>query len=67
VANVAVTEAVPARQNAWGLGWVMVSFAVLSVVAIGFVFKFLPETKGRSVEEVVHVFEKQADASKAPV
>ena len=36
----------------------MVSFAVLSVVAIGFVFKFLPETKGHSVEEVVQTFEK---------
>jgi hypothetical protein len=45
----------------------MVSFAVLSVVAIGFVFKFLPETKGRSVEQVVQIFEKEAEASKAPV
>jgi hypothetical protein len=45
----------------------MVSFAVLSVVAIGFVFKFLPETKGRSVEQVVQIFEEQAEASKAPV
>ena len=52
VANFALIEAFPAWQNAWGLAWVMVSFAVLSVVAIGFVFKFLPETKGRSVEEV---------------
>jgi hypothetical protein len=33
----------------------------------GFVYKFLPETKGRSVEDIVHVFEKQAQASKAPV
>ena len=46
---------------------VMVSFAVLSVVAIGFVFKFLPETKGRSVEQVVQIFEKEAERSKAPV
>jgi MFS transporter, SP family, arabinose:H+ symporter len=45
----------------------MVSFAVLSVVAIGLVFKFLPETKGRSVEEVVQIFEQEAEASKAPV
>jgi hypothetical protein len=44
-----------------------VSFAVLSVVAIGFVFKFVPETKGRSVEEVVQIFDKQAQASKVPV
>jgi hypothetical protein len=36
-------------------------------VAIGFVFKFLPETKGLSVEQVVQVFEKQAEVSKAPV
>jgi hypothetical protein len=31
------------------------------------VFKFLPETKGRSVEQVVQIFEKQAEASKAPI
>jgi sugar porter (SP) family MFS transporter len=67
VANFAVIQVFPAWQNAWGLAWVMVSFAVLSVVAIGFVFKFLPETKGRSVEEVVQIFEQQAGASKAPV
>ena len=67
VANFALIEVFPAWQNAWGLGWVMVSFAVLSVVAIGFVYKFLPETKGLSVEQAVHVFEQQAEASKAPV
>ena len=67
MANFALIEAFPAWQNAWGLAAVMVSFAVLSVVAIGFVFKFLPETKGRSVEEVVQIFEKEAEASKAPV
>src|SRR5579863_4366587 len=67
VANFALIEAFPSWQNAWGLAWVMVSFAVLSVVAVGFVFKFLPETKGRSVEEVVQIFEKQAEASKVPV
>jgi len=50
-----------------GLAWVMVSFAVIAVVAIGFVFKFLPETKGLSVEQVVHVFEQQAENSKVPV
>ena len=67
IANFALIEAFPAWQNAWGLAWVMVSFAVLSVVAIGFVFKFLPETKGRSVEQVVQIFENEAERSKAPV
>jgi MFS family permease len=67
VANFALIEVFPSWQNGWGLAWVMVSFAVLSVVAIGFVYKFLPETKGRSVEQVVQIFEEQAEASKAPV
>jgi MFS transporter, SP family, arabinose:H+ symporter len=67
LANFALIEAFPAWQSAWGLALVMVSFAVLSVVAIGFVFKFLPETKGHSVEEVVQIFEKEAEAGKAPV
>jgi MFS transporter, SP family, arabinose:H+ symporter len=66
VANFAIIEAFPAWQNAWGLAWVMVSFAVLAVVAIGFVSKFLPETKGLSVEQAVRVFEKEAEGSKAP-
>jgi MFS transporter, SP family, arabinose:H+ symporter len=67
IANFALIEAFPAWQNAWGLAWVMVSFAVLSVIAIGFVFKFLPETKGHSVEEVVQIFSRQAEHSKAPI
>ena len=67
MANFALIEAFPAWKNAIGLAWVMVCFAVLSVVAIGFVSRFLPETKGRSVEEVVEIFEKAAEHSKAPV
>jgi MFS family permease len=67
VANFALIEAFPAWQSSWGLSWVMVSFAVLSLIAIGFVFKFVPETKGHSVEAVVQIFEEQAGAGKAPV
>ena len=29
--------------------------------------RFLPETKGHSVEEVVQIFEKEAEGSKVPV
>ena len=64
---VPLIEAFPAWQNSWGLGFVMVSFAVLSLVAIGFVFKFVPETKGHSVEEVVQIFEKEAERGRALV
>jgi MFS transporter, SP family, arabinose:H+ symporter len=60
LANYALIEAFPIWHNSIGLGWVMVCFAVLCVVAIGFVYKFLPETKGLSVEQAVHVFEREA-------
>jgi SP family arabinose:H+ symporter-like MFS transporter len=60
LANYALIEAFPAWHNAIGLGWVMVCFAVLCIVAIGFVYKFLPETKGLSVEENVAVFDQEA-------
>ena len=63
LANFAVIEVFPAWHNAIGLGWVMVCFAVLAVVAIGFVSRFLPETKGLSVEEAVQVFEREAVAA----
>ena len=63
IANFAIIEVFPAWHNAIGLGWVMVSFAVIAVVAIGFVARWLPETKGLSVEQAVGVFERQAEGS----
>ena len=50
-------------QAAIGLPWVMVILSALSLLAIGFIAKFLPETKGLSVEEVVAVFDEQAAES----
>jgi MFS transporter, SP family, arabinose:H+ symporter len=41
----------------------MVCFAILCVAAIGFVYRFLPETKGLSVEGAVRVFEREATGS----
>ena len=38
----------------------LVCFAGLCVVASVFVFRFLPETKGLSVEEVEDAFEREA-------
>ncbi len=63
LANYALIEAFPAWHTSIGLGWVMVCFAVLCVVAIGFVYKFLPETKGLSVEQAVQVYEREAVGS----
>jgi hypothetical protein len=57
LANYALIEAFPSWRNAIGLGWVMVSFAGIAILAIVFVYRFLPETKGLSVEQTVSVFE----------
>ena len=66
IANFALIEVFPAWHNAIGLAWVMVCFAVIAVLAIGFVYRWLPETKGLSVEQAVAVFEQQAEGSKTP-
>jgi len=57
--NFALIEVFPVWQNAISLGGVMVCFAALCVLAIAFVCRFLPETKGLPVEEIVRVFERQ--------
>jgi SP family arabinose:H+ symporter-like MFS transporter len=59
LANFALIEVFPAWQAAIGLGWVMVCFAALCLLAVAFVARFLPETKGRSVEEITELFDKQ--------
>jgi MFS transporter, SP family, arabinose:H+ symporter len=66
LANFALIEVFPAWQRGIGLAWVMVCFAALAVLAIVFVARFLPETKGLSLEQVVTVFEQQAAHSKPP-
>ncbi|HVU93548.1 MAG TPA: sugar porter family MFS transporter, partial [Jatrophihabitans sp.] len=56
VANYALIEAFPATQRAIGLGWVMICFAALCVVAVIFVLRYVPETKGLTVEEITALF-----------
>jgi SP family arabinose:H+ symporter-like MFS transporter len=63
LANFVIVQWFPTLKGAWGLAWVMVLFAVLAVLAIGFVARFLPETKGLPLEEVTAVFEKKAEES----
>jgi MFS transporter, SP family, arabinose:H+ symporter len=60
LANFALVEVFPVWQTGIGLGWVLVCFAALCVLAIGFVYRFVPETKGRSVEEITQIFEQEA-------
>lgn len=63
LSNFVIIVAFPAMQTAFGLPAVMMLFVVLSVLAFVFTRKFLPETKGLSVEEVVAKFERESEAS----
>ena len=65
LANFVIILAFPALNTAFGLGWVMVLFAVLAVLAIVFIARYLPETKGLPLEDVVEVFERQAHTTSA--
>ncbi len=59
-ANFALIEVFPTWQSSIGLGWIMLCFAGIALIAIGFIYRFLPETKNRSVEEITQLFERQA-------
>ncbi len=67
LANFALILLFPVLQTGFGLGWVMVLFAVLSIAAIVFVALFLPETKELSVDEITRVFEKSAKSGRLSV
>jgi MFS transporter, SP family, arabinose:H+ symporter len=58
LANFLLIEVFPVWQNAISLGGVLVCFAALCLLAIVFVRKLLPETKGLPVEEIVQIFER---------
>jgi SP family arabinose:H+ symporter-like MFS transporter len=60
LANFALIEVFPLWMSGIGLGWVLACFAGLCVVAIGFVYRYVPETKGRSVEEITEIFDQEA-------
>ncbi|MGE5287209.1 MAG: sugar porter family MFS transporter [Micromonosporaceae bacterium] len=62
IANFALIQVFPVWQTGIGLGWIMICFAATCLLAIAFVHRFLPETKGRSVEEITQIFEREAHA-----
>lgn len=63
VANFALIELFPVWNSSIGLSWVLVCFSALCVMAIALVFRYLPETKGLSVEEIVQEFDREARRS----
>lgn len=66
LANFVIVQWFPTLNAAFGLAWVMVLFAALSVLAIVFIARFLPETKGLPLEEVTALFERKAAAKESP-
>jgi len=56
--NLLVTLLFPVLIEAMNMGYVFLGFAVLGVCAVVFVCLLLPETKGRSMEEIVKEFKK---------
>ena len=60
LANFLIIEIFPVSQNAISLGGVLVVFAGLCALAIVFIWKFLPETKGLPVEDIIQLFDEQA-------
>ncbi|MCL4493942.1 MAG: sugar porter family MFS transporter [Firmicutes bacterium] len=61
-ANFVIVEAFPVLQKGIGLTGVMLLFAILSVLAVGFISRWMPETKGLSVEEITDQFDRIADS-----
>jgi sugar porter (SP) family MFS transporter len=59
LANFLVIEVFPVSQNAISLGGVLMVFAGLCALAIVFIWKFLPETKGLPVEDIIQLFDEQ--------
>jgi MFS transporter, SP family, arabinose:H+ symporter len=60
LANFLIIEVFPVSQNAISLAGVLMVFAGLAALAIVFIWKFLPETKGLAVEDIIQLFDKQA-------
>jgi len=56
--NLLVTLLFPVLIEAMNMGYVFIGFAVFGIVAIVFVAVLLPETKGRSMEDIVAEFKK---------
>ncbi|GAA4839639.1 sugar porter family MFS transporter [Actinomycetospora corticicola] len=61
--NMAVALAFPSLLDTFGAGWNFLFFAVMTFLAFVFVQRLLPETKGRSLEEI----ERSLTGEPAPV
>ncbi len=52
IANYLVAQFLPIIAASMGMGMVFLIFCLLSICAVLFIWKYVPETKGRSLEEI---------------
>lgn len=52
IGTLIVAQLFPILNNALSTEWVFLIFAMIGVFALAFVIKYLPETRGRSLEEI---------------
>jgi hypothetical protein len=62
-ANFLVSQSFPIMLDAWGAGPVFLGYAVIGVLAFVFVKTLVPETKGRSLEEIEEHLHRKAGAA----
>jgi SP family sugar:H+ symporter-like MFS transporter len=66
-ANFLVSQSFPIMLDAWGSGPVFLGYAVIGVLAFLFVKAMVPETKGRSLEEIEAVLQRKTGAGEPEV
>jgi len=62
VGSLLVAQLFPMMSKAFGIGQVFLIFAAIGIVAMIFVIKYLPETRGRSLEEIEVDLRRRASA-----
>ena len=61
--NFCIGSAFPYFLFTFGLSFTFYMFAAIGLLGLAFVFKFVPETKGRSLEQIEHDFRHHGKAT----
>lgn len=65
-ANGVVALAFPPVLEAVGVGWLFAGFSLICLLALLFALRFLPETKGKSLEQIEATFRDTAGMPAIP-
>ena len=65
-ANFLVSQTFPVMLDSWGPAPVFLGYAGMGVLAFVFVWSLVPETKGRSLEEIEASLHEEADDTERP-